>query len=616
MRKIPILFIGVVWISLFGHCMAQGDEYEYFRFPEKDLYLSVYEKNTELPPKAIKNTAFLLNISSESQNALQRVLEGKEEGNDLSTICNGPILTSDYYQCGEKIKKVYSGEMFLLAQEDRLHWESLSESAWANGTLEDGSFDVLVDTNIIDTIFFGKNAKIVGGPSPFLMEANNPENPLNTGNFFPLSTNTTKGNGNNDANVTGNNTGSEIFGTSAGNNTSGTTGGNTTNGNQGQNSSQMCIDPDALFFNGIASTGNNSGSGNTGQNNTGSAGGNSTDTNLSTDTNELARQRLLGNFSGSRTRNYLNTSSFPGNTEQCKGQQIALFGQRVCLDMRCNDIICIHISIVPGYRKAQMQDNDCIECSIHKGLEAVQKMAGLKGKLAPADAPTEPWFLTAFATLFREAGGKFLWVWKPLPFLSYDNPQHRDDAQTKTGTSSSSASTSSSTSTTQTTDTQSATSSNTTTGGTSNETGTPKDTKKTEVPKKSREEQIAEIEKKNRELLSLSTTSGDNCELLTSKVKLEGQSIENVQAACEKDANLRALYAQKDLYNSLGNASGQTTGEAEKKKELYTQYYQDLVKIHLTNMSSQASAINSVYGTIDTTVMGTTEEKCSSKAGG
>ncbi len=605
MKKIIFLFFGIFFFPYFGFCaIAQDDEYTYFRFPEEDLYMTIYKKSDEIEEKALKNMEMLLNISpvvapsalaGETRSTvkemvttpiseiIQRILKNNETVQDLNIICKSSSILVDYYQCKEKIQKTYAQEIKILQQEYRLHWESLSESVWANGTLEDGSFDVLVDLNIIDTIFFGRNAKISGGPNPFLFDENSVSGVLPPGSTsYSASKNVQYGSLNNNAN-----------GTNTDTKTENTNKKDPSNKNT-QDPAQMCIDPEALFVKKPSDSGS-SGSDNT-------KNGNESENNNTREA-ELQRQRLLGNFSGSRTRNYLNTSAFPENTEDtCTGEQVALFGKRVCIDLRCDDIICIHITLIPGYRKVQMQDNDCIECSIHKGLNVLQPLSGLSGKLSPNDAPTEPWFLTAFANLFRNAGGKFVWIWKPLPFLVYDNPQQNEGPKSVITPKSSTSSTNSNKTTSST--------SSSSVQATTPESKTPKK----ETKKKTKEERIAELDSMNQVLFRLQDSEYDNCDLILSKLPPGIENISSVFQACQDDSDQRKLQAEGKFLTTSNNYTTRTAGEETTKQESYTQFFQDVVKNHLSSMGNEISAMNSLYGTIDTEAMEASEEKCATKA--
>ncbi len=97
-----------------------------------------------------------------SHNIVEELMKGNlstENEQQVRKYCGeeGLIFNS---VCRENLKKTVVLEMDLAEMETQMDLELSADEIWANGTLQDSPFDLVVDLNIIDVILFGTSAEI------------------------------------------------------------------------------------------------------------------------------------------------------------------------------------------------------------------------------------------------------------------------------------------------------------------------------------------------------------------------------------------------------------------------------------------------------------------------
>lgn len=131
------------------------DIYRALDNPNEDLYLRIYDNLKYKAPKlAAKRAASFFELSADDIVALT---EG-EFPDSVQEYCGDTF--DSVVDCRTEILDAYILELELFYLEQELEEEAYASEVWSNGTLEDGSFDLLVDLNLIDLIIFGKRAKI------------------------------------------------------------------------------------------------------------------------------------------------------------------------------------------------------------------------------------------------------------------------------------------------------------------------------------------------------------------------------------------------------------------------------------------------------------------------
>lgn len=123
--------------------------------PNKNLYLRVYNdiKNTT-PQIAVQRVAGFADVSVEDITALR--------DGEISLGTKG--LCGDFFDgvmtCEREILDALEFETSLMELEVDMKEQLQASEIWANGSLADSGFDLIVDLNIIDVILFGKRANI------------------------------------------------------------------------------------------------------------------------------------------------------------------------------------------------------------------------------------------------------------------------------------------------------------------------------------------------------------------------------------------------------------------------------------------------------------------------
>src|SRR6185295_17276599 len=161
MKKISVMF-GFLSLLLLSGRVSAAD------FPgEQNLYNHVYEDLSQKPQEiALERVSKQLAISN---SELQKILGGAADTALLGKLgfCGGTELTpTQIFACSTKVQDMFAEEELFASYEVPLEAEISAGDRWANGTLSDGSFDIVVDLNVIDVILFGASATVPTARTP------------------------------------------------------------------------------------------------------------------------------------------------------------------------------------------------------------------------------------------------------------------------------------------------------------------------------------------------------------------------------------------------------------------------------------------------------------------
>lgn len=505
--------------------LDQGDQD--FIFQERDLYKKVYGELGEdfsegaltTSRKTLDRVSSMIGVSSDTYlSAIKGTMTDSVRICGIQESTKETLTTDALLNCQKRLQSLYSEEYNRNFFEWRIQYDALAREAWMNGSLLDGSFDLVVDLNVIDLILFGKEASVPSGPSPLWYDSDADSNA--SGDSF-----TQEGGGSSNAGGGGGDSQSG----------SGANSPSPTPSSGGDQTGQICVDPDALFF-------DEGGDG---------AGDAENDAQHWHDlqSGALFEAGEYGYLGGT----YLDFVDLAQEEEEeCDGEEVSIFGGTVCIPKFCTDIICIKITFVPGYRKVSGQQNiDCVECSVVRGLEVVRKLYGLSGKLTPSDAPTRNFFLTAFANLFRNVTSSVTIISKPLPFLVYKT-QNDPTPVTKDFAGESPSSTPS--------------------------------------PEQVRQEREQFYQDQNKELFDL--LEKQNCESKLSSVRGDGIQSEIVEE-CKKDMSF--LGYSLDYLQSPVDSSGKSFSETMESEKSRSSFYNDVVLPYFSQLQHSMETIDAHF---------------------
>jgi hypothetical protein len=522
---IVLLFFGGVPAFSAENPFLSEEKQQDFIFQEKDLYKKIYDQlGKDFSEGAVTNSRKTLDrVSSMIGVAPEQYLsaiQGKTPS--ALAICgiretDKKIISSDEaIACQGKLEQLFSEEYSRNSFEWRLQYDALAREAWMNGSLLDGSFDLVVDLNVIDFILFGKNATVPSAPSPLWYDgdANNNSGGNDSsipGEESPRSDDTDEGSQSGDKKTSPSPSPSS----------------------DSDQTGQICIDPDALFF----EKEENSERINT---------QNAIQKRKDLQSGALFESGEYGYLGGT----YLDFAELANEEdEECDGDELPIFGGRVCVPKFCNDIMCIKITFLPGYRAvSNKQKLDCVECSVQRGLEVVRKLYGLPGKLAPNDSPTRNFFLTAFSNLFRNITSSVTIISKPLPFLVYKT-QNDPPPITK-----------------------------------NYEGEPPSQTPSVEEEKEEREKSYYDQNKDLFEILDQ-----QNCESKLAAVRGDGIQSEIIDE-CKKDMDFLG-YSLEYLQSPL-DTSGRSVAEALESEQARSSFYNDVVVPYFSQLEHSMGMIN------------------------
>ncbi len=125
----------------------------------EDTALKTLKTQTGFLSDDIKDIVYEGHIKNKDYMLCKDILSGKTS----TTNNKSAVLTSEELNnCYEKITEAYTLEKDLSLLRFELEQDILPTEIWSNGSLDDSSFDLVVDLNIIDVILFGEHSEIIG----------------------------------------------------------------------------------------------------------------------------------------------------------------------------------------------------------------------------------------------------------------------------------------------------------------------------------------------------------------------------------------------------------------------------------------------------------------------
>lgn len=331
-----------------------------------------------------------------------------------------------------KTSPAYDEIQELIGYETALTLEIASGDRWANGTLDDGSFDIIVDFNVIDVILFGDDAAL---PPPRIagkvQEDSNYSRAPRYGDLvdpllFPPLLGDDGGNGDGDGGDGGDGDGDGGDGDGDGDGGDGDGGDGDGDGDSGP----MCVDPEALFLaeqdqseggsgeiEGEDSDSDSSDPSEDEEGDSAGVGNEGEGSNVSDPIEELPD--FAGEEDGYIRGEYPNLDDIEED-EGCEGEEIPVFNGMLCLPQFCDDILCVFTEIRPGrtFTLASVETPACIECIVRKGVEILETME----KTVETPQCTNKKGYGIRKRLFGGGEIDFQAIPKPLPFLRYKTP--------------------------------------------------------------------------------------------------------------------------------------------------------------------------------------------------
>ncbi len=311
-----------------------------------------------------------------SDSKLEDILDGTATLKEVKKICANMDRT-EIQQCLNELHDLYDFERSVAKIENLEKEIAYATEIWSNGTRADSEFDLVVDLNIIDTIYFGKEARIPNARTydPFANEGNDMS--INPGDNAGINENNTIDDGY-DAppNITDN------------------------NGNQNQtiivcdedgNCTEIeelpiCADPNLIILdddsNNLANNPNQ-------------------DNNLGTN-QWYRKQDWTGwdyNYQGGQ---YPSTYTIDNvGADACGGEEVGMFGNMFCVEEFCNGFICIDVEFIKGSPNRNVTKTNCVQCLVNYTSEELEEAYRKKESLNPSkNTPViwdiRNWFLGIF----------------------------------------------------------------------------------------------------------------------------------------------------------------------------------------------------------------------------
>ncbi len=301
-------------------------------------------------------------------------------------------------ECKKMIISEVAKRKAQLITEKEMHDNTIASQAFMNGTLQDTgnkAYDLVVDLNIIDLLFFGDKMSVPTNGSPFLpKDGNEGKNPSGEPSLSLLPTTSEGAHPSPSSSISNTPTPSSSSSPFPSSSTSPLPSG-------------FCMVPNS--FSGKVDTTLKDGNGST---------GNSSDTSLGSNL-----ETSLGNIVDDRYK--FRGGTYPDlrkyqNKKKCGAGEKSFFYGRICIPEFCNEMICVKIDMKTTTKPASVSNLNCTECHIDRANTALDKMMGTLGQNTPNVNPMEPYFLRAIANLFKNVTSRITIIAKPLPFLVYD----------------------------------------------------------------------------------------------------------------------------------------------------------------------------------------------------
>jgi hypothetical protein len=355
-----------------------------------DLYQNIYQSlQASTIEEPLDNTARALGISSdELESALS-------QGENLDQICADLLENIDYFECLEEAEALFAFEQTLSEMVAGEKQNALASEIWSNGTLFDSDFDLVVDLNVVDVLYFGSEAQTPNSRTfdPFARNRRNDTIEEDTARSQQSETSSAQGSqdtaqDNESVSQNEEDVESETSETESEDS-------NPVN-EQGylENNDYLnaaCRDPEALYF-----TGNNNANQEATENNS-EAEGNHSEANEQSEGSNGSRGNQNSAQDQDRDLNAADNTLPPlpeeplggdypefelATEEECSGEEVALFGNIYCVPEFCTSVLCVDIEFVPGRAKVATRENS-IKGLIDFAFAELEEAYLQKERLAP-----------------------------------------------------------------------------------------------------------------------------------------------------------------------------------------------------------------------------------------
>lgn len=406
MRKI-VFFLTALFLPLTA---AQAGDNDFFTTIYKEAKKSAHE----VP---LKRMSVQLGVAT---GDIDDLLSGSLNEKTMINLCK----TNDraaLVGCLQEIYRLYLFEKSIAQIENYEKELAYAAELWANGTLVDGSFDLVVDLNIIDVLYFGSTAQI---PVARFFD------PFATAPAYNTPGNGDGGDstgGNGSDNGDGNGNGEETDDSDG--NDEGDSGGDADgdSADDGENyADQACGDPEAVPLDGTSGA---LASG------AGSAAG--------SDWRERRDLRNLHDFgrNSGLLSGYLG-GEYPAlsvlDDIRCPGTLYQMFGHSYCIPKFCNDVICITVELIDDDNATEggsggsasasggdtVNDENCVQCLIKGGLKALDEAYRQKERLSPTQNTPVHWDIRNWT--LGDFRLETTLATKPAPAASHQTPDQQN----------------------------------------------------------------------------------------------------------------------------------------------------------------------------------------------
>lgn len=129
------------------------------------FYSDIYKTVKESPGENARDRVSVqLGIS---KSTLKEIVNKTISSGELAGLCGSlmglrvsEMTQADLLVCADEISKLYDFELEIAKLENTQSQKALATEIWSNGTLADSEFDLVVDLNLIDVLFFSSTAAI------------------------------------------------------------------------------------------------------------------------------------------------------------------------------------------------------------------------------------------------------------------------------------------------------------------------------------------------------------------------------------------------------------------------------------------------------------------------
>lgn len=354
--KTFIIIFGLISIIALPQ-VVQADDDTYFSSIYNKIKTSSHE---EVLSRMSKQTGL-------SSSEVDDILEGSISQEAITSLCKNDLKIDGLFQCMNELQNLYQFERSV-AQTEAMEKElAYASEIWANGTKADSSFDLVVDLNIIDVIYFGSEAQI---PKARIYD------PFSDDNDETITTDTATGDDtDNTEDTTNDDTETDTD--------------NDTDDNEDRvitvcpaegectevvisqpvcasDPSEIVLDQDAQQV----------------------AEENTEATNQSGSKDQWYRKDEWTGYEynykgGTYPSFYDENSDDDSGSESCSGQEVGMFGNMWCIEKFCTNFICIDIKFIKGSKSSTRKEN-CIKCLLNYASEELEEAYNKKESLNPS----------------------------------------------------------------------------------------------------------------------------------------------------------------------------------------------------------------------------------------